>query len=384
MKNQYKGVVMSAAVSLISMFTSIEASAFSEKSFGKLSDGTETKIWRLVGRGGLIMDVTDYGGRIVRVYVPDRNGNLADVTLGWNSAAEYEKYGYSMGTLIGRFGNRIADGKFVLDGNEYQLECNESKGPRHCNLHGGPKGWDTKVWSAKLGKVGEDPAIKLSLVSPDMDQGFPGEVKIDVVYSITKDNTIVVSYEAITDKPTVINPTHHGYWNLAGESSGNVLSQYLQINADEYTSITDGLIPVKNVPVKDTAFDFTVLRKIDALKDKMAADEALKPTDYWYDHNFMLRGNTGEMKHACTMYDPVSGREMQIWTTEPAMQMYGAQNMDGTMPAKKAGVFYPAFAGMALETQHCPDSPNHPEFPSTKLIPGKKFSSKTEYRFTVK
>lgn len=357
----------------------------SPKPFGKLSDGRETKLWRLTGEGGMIVDVTDYGGRIVRVYAPDRHGNLADVTLGWNTAEEYEKFGYSMGTLIGRYGNRIADGKFTLDGKTYTLVCNEtSPAPRNCNLHGGPDGWANRIWDVSATKFEGNPALKLKLVSEDGDQGFPGKVEISVTYAVTPDNVLVIDYDAVTDKPTVINPTHHGYWNLAGEASGNVLSQQLMIFADEYTSITPGLIPVKNVPVKGTPFDFTSLRRIDALQETMKKDASLAPTDYWYDHNFMLRGKNGELKQACTMYDPVSGREMQIWTTEPAMQMYGAQNMDGTHPAKRPGSFYPAFAGMALETQHCPDSPNHPEFPSTTLRPGERFTSRTEYRFTTR
>ena len=355
------------------------------KDFGKLSDGREAKVWRIVGEGGLVVDVTDYGGRIVRVYAPDRHGNLDDVALGWNTAAEYEKYGYSMGTLIGRYGNRIADGKFVLDGKTYELECNEtSPAPRHCNLHGGPKGWDSCLWKVRETKFEGAPALELVLESPDGDQGFPGKVTMKVVYAVTADNKLVVTYEATTDKPTVLNPTHHGYWNLAGEASGNVLSQELEICADEYSEITDGLIPVRNAPVKGTVFDFTAMRRIDALKPRMDADEKLAPTTHWYDHNFMLRGAVGEMKRACTMRDGVSGREMQVWTTEPAMQMYGAQNMDGTLPAKRAGAMYPQYAGMALETQHCPDSPNHPEFPSTVLRPGETFRSRTEYRFSAR
>ncbi len=355
------------------------------KDFGKLSDGREAKVWRIVGEGGLVVDVTDYGGRIVRVYAPDRHGNLDDVALGWNTAAEYEKYGYSMGTLIGRYGNRIADGKFVLDGKTYELECNEtSPAPRHCNLHGGPKGWDSCLWKVRETKFEGAPALELVLESPDGDQGFPGKVTMKVVYAVTADNKLVVTYEATTDKPTVLNPTHHGYWNLAGEASGNVLSQELEICADEYSEITDGLIPVRNAPVKGTVFDFTAMRRIDALKPRMDADEKLAPTTHWYDHNFMLRGAVGEMKRACTMRDGVSGRELQVWTTEPAMQMYGAQNMDGTLPAKRAGAMYPQYAGMALETQHCPDSPNHPEFPSTVLRPGETFRSRTEYRFSAR
>ena len=353
------------------------------KDFGKLSDGRTAKIWRIGGADGIVVDVSDYGGRVVRVYVPDRHGNLADVALGWNTAAEYEKYGFSMGTLIGRYGNRIADGRFTLEGRECQLPVNEKTETRNCNLHGGPKGWDSKIWKVKPAKglPKGSKGLELSYVSKDGEMGFPGTVKCKVTYAVGPGNVLSVSYEATTDKTTVINPTHHGYWNLAGESSGDVLGQELQIFADEYTMTTPGLIPTKNAPVKGTGFDFTKLRPIGAKADWMAKTGWLKAMDNWYDHNFFLRGKAGEMKQAATMRDPVSGRRMEIWTTEPCMQMYGAQNMDGTMPAKEPGKKLVKCAGVALETQHAPDSPNHPEFPSTTLHPGETFRSRTEYRF---
>ena len=357
------------------------------KDFGKLSDGRTAKIWRIGGADGIVVDVSDYGGRVVRVYVPDRHGNLADVALGWNTAAEYEKYGFSMGTLIGRYGNRIKDGRFTLDGKEYQLPINEDKKneatQRNCNLHGGPEGWDSKVWKVKpLKKLPKGSSgLELTYVSKDGEMGFPGKVSVKVTYTITKDNVLAVDYEATTDKPTVINPTHHGYWNMAGESSGDVLAQELQVFADEYTKTDAGLIPTTNAPVKGTGFDFTELRAIGAKAKWMEKTAWLRAMDNWYDHNFFLRGKTGEMKQAATMRDPVSGRRMEIWTTEPCMQMYGAQNMNGTMPAKEAGKKLVKCAGVALETQHAPDSPNHPEFPSTVLRPGETFRSRTEYRF---
>ena len=353
------------------------------KDFGKLSDGRKTRIWRLQGRDGFAVDITDYGGRVVRVYAPDRHGNLADVALGWNTAAEYEKYGFSMGTIIGRYGNRIKDGRFTLDGREFQLPVNEDNPPRHNNLHGGPKGWDTKVWKAKPAKglPKGSQGLELTYVSKDGEMGFPGKVTVKVTYSITRDNVLAVDYEAVTDKATVVNPTHHGYWNLAGEASGDVLSQELQIFADEYTMADSGLIPTTNAPVKGTGFDFTELRAIGAKAKWMEKTAWLKAMDNWYDHNFFLRGKVGEMKQAVNMRDPVSGRRMEIWTSEPCMQMYGAQNMKGNMPTKTAGKKLVKYAGVALETQHAPDSPNHPEFPSTVLRPGETFRSRTEYRF---
>ena len=353
--------------------------------FGVTAKGEKVSLYVLKGAGGLKLEVTDFGGRVVRCWAPDKNGKFADVTLGWNTVAEYEKNGFSMGTLIGRYGNRIRDGKFTLDGKEIQLPVNETApAPRHCNLHSGPDGWDSKVWTAEpFVEGGNNPGLKLTLVSPDGDMGFPGMVKCTVTYKVLPDNTWTIDYEATTDKPTVLNLTHHSYWNMAGEASGNVLEQELQVFADKWTKTDDGLIPLKDEPVAGTGFDFTTMRKISAKADWMAAQSWLKCTDNWYDHNFVLRGKSGELKIAAAMRDPKSGRKVEVWTTEPCMQMYGAQNMNGTMNAKASGVKYPQFAGMALETQHYPDSPNHPEFPSTVLRPGETFRSHTEYRFSA-
>ena len=321
--------------------------------FGKLADGKETTIYRLKGLGGIILDITDYGGRLVRCYAPDKYGNLADVTLGWNTPGEYETLGFSMGTLIGRYGNRIADGKFKLDGQEYQLPINEDKKTettqRHCNLHGGPEGWDKKVWKARPLRMGPVQGLELTYVSKDGEMGFPGTVTCKVTYKVLPNNV----------------------WTE------------LQIFADEYTQTTPGLIPTKNAPVKGTGFDFTELRPIGAKADLMKADKSLAAMDNWYDHNFVLRGEAGKLKQAVKMRDPASGRTMEIWTTEPCMQMYGAQNMTDAVPAKAAGRHLCQFAGVALETQHAPDSPNRSDFPSTVLKPGDTFKSHTEYRFGV-
>ena len=365
----------------IVVMAAVAASALALRAadFGKLSDGRETHVYRLVGEGGLILDVSDYGGRVVRLYAPDRFGNLADVTLGWNTAAEYEKFGFSMGTLIGRYGNRIAGGRFTLDGKAYQLPVNEKKTTsatrRHCNLHGGPDGWDTKIWKTRLFREGDTPGIELSLVSPDGDMGFPGTVTMKVTYTVLPKNIWRIEYEATTDKPTVVNPTHHSYWNLAGEASGNVLDQLLMVNADKYTQTDAGLIPTKDAAVDGTGFDFRKPRPIGSMAAWMAAQDSLKPMGNWYDHNFVLNGKVGEMKLAAEMSDPKSGRVLEV---------YGAQNMTTGLPAKEKGKNLCQFAGVALETQHYPDSPNHPEFPSTVLRPGEVFHSVTEYHFKTR
>ncbi len=354
--------------------------------FGKLANGKEAKLYRLRGAGGLILDVTDWGGRLVRCYAPDKYGNLADVTLGWNTVEEYEKNGFSMGTLIGRYGNRIKDGKFKLDGVEYTLPINEDKQTeftkRHNCIHGGAGGWDKQVWSARILRMNAVPVLELTYVSKDGEMGFPGTVTCKVTYRVLPNNTWTIDYEATTDKATVLNLTHHTYWNLAGEASGCVLGQELQIFADEYTQTDAGLIPTKNAPVKGTGFDFTQLRAIGAEAEWVKDEKSLAAMGNWYDHNFVLRGENGKLKQACTMRDPASGRRMEIWTTEPCMQMYGAQNMTTALNAKAAGAHLCPRAGVALETQHFPDSPNHPEFPSTVLRPGETFRSHTEYRFS--
>ncbi len=382
--NNTKLLATAAAAAALTLSTLAAPTAPTKRSFGRLSDGTETTLYTLRGAGGLILDVSDYGGRLVRCYAPDRYGNLADVTLGWNTPAEYEKQGFSMGTLIGRFGNRISDGKFTLDGKEYQLPLNEtSPGVRHNNLHGGPDGWDSKVWQTRPFVDGDVVGLVLTLTSPDGDMGFPGTVQCKVTYRVLPTNVWTIDYEATTDKPTVLNLTHHSYWNLAGEASGDVLKQELQVFADRYTATDAGLIPTVDMPVKGTGFDFTKPRAIGSEAAWMAAQPALAPMDNWYDHNFALRGAIGELHPAATLRDPVSGRRLEVWTTEPCMQMYGAQNMDGSLAAKTPGRKLPQYAGVALETQHYPDSPNHPEFPSTVLRPGQTFKSRTEYRFTA-
>lgn len=353
--------------------------------FGRLGTGEAARLYTLQGKDGLRLEVSDFGGRLVRAWVPDRNGRLDDVALGWNTAEEYERYGCFMGPIIGRYGNRIADGRFVLDGNVYQLPINEEMPPpRHCNVHSSPGGWDAKIWNARQFKDGDADCLELTYVSKDGEVGFPGTVKAKVVYSVLPGNVWRLDYELATDKPTVVNPTHHSYWNLGGEASGSVLDHQLRIFADKYTKTTQGLIPIKDAPVKGTGFDFTELRPIGAKREMMERDPSLKASNFWYDHNFALRGKIGEMHQAAELYEPKSGRVMEIWTTEPCLQMFGCQDFTGDLPTKTPGRKLCKFGGVVFETQHYPDSPNHPEFPSTVLRPGQVFHSITEYRFKTR
>ena len=382
-------LLAAAGCESVEAWRATRAAAPAVRVFGATRAGEKVSLYTLRGVGGLTLEVTDFGGRLVRCWAPDRDGRVEDVTLGWNTVAEYEQNGFSMGTLIGRYGNRIRDGRFALDGKTYQLPVNEVKpAPRHCNLHGGPQGWDTKVWRARpfVEKDGVGrfvPGLELLLDSPDGDMGFPGRVACTVTYRVFPDNVWRIDYRATTDRPTVLNLTHHSYWNLAGEASGDVLGQELQLFADLFTKTDDGLIPVANAPVKGTGFDFTELRRIGARADWMAACDWLKCTDNWYDHNFFLRGEAGTLRPAAVMRDPASGRKLEVFTTEPCLQVYGAQNMDGTLAAKTPGRKYVKYAGLALETQHAPDSPNRPDFPSVALRPGETFRSTTLYRFSA-
>ena len=369
-----------AALAMVGCSTVAPSAKVTKAPFGVTKDGEAASLYTIEGAGGLKIEVTDFGGRLVRCWAPDRNGKLADVAIGFGTVGEYEKNGFSVGTLIGRFGNRIKDGKFTLDDKEYQLAINEAKpAPRHCNLHGGPVGWDAKVWDVTPVADG----LRLTLLSPDGDMGFPGSVICMVTYRVLPDNTWTIDYEATTDRPTVLNLTHHSYWNMAGEANGDVLGQELQVFADKFTKTDDGLIPLKDESVAGTGFDFRTPCAIGSKKAWMGAQEWLKCTDNWFDHNFVLNGKLGELHPAAMLRDPKSGRKLEVFTTEPCLQIYGAQNFDGTMKTKTAGKTYGSCAGLVFETQHYPDSPNHPEFPTTVLRPGETFRSHTEYRFSA-
>lgn len=333
--------------------------------FGRLSDGRETRLWRVTNGHGLVFDFTDYGCRIVRALVPDREGRMTDVTLGWNTAADYERYRACMGTVIGRFANRIADGRFVLDGKVYDLEVNERKNERHSNLHSAPDGWDRFVWQGEALPDG----VVFTRTSPDGESGFPGTVRAKIVYRLLENDTWRIDYEAVTDRPTIINLTNHAYWNLAGESSGDTRSHELKIFADRYAKTDARLIPIRDVPVESTPYDF---RKAVVVGERPDLD-----------HNFVLSGRLGELHPAATLHDPRSGRTLDIWTTEPCLQVYTGQGLGPWVPSKTFGRTLCKWAGIALETQHYPDSPNHPEFPSVILRPGEIFRSATEYRFAL-
>jgi aldose 1-epimerase len=341
--------------------------------FGTMPDGT--KVWRYtMTNGSTRIRVITYGGIIQTIETPDRHGRLGNITLGFPTLSDYlTKNSTYFGALIGRYGNRIAKGRFTLDGQTYQLTTNNNGN----TLHGGTTGFDQRVWSATPVTAGGGVALRLSHTSPDGDQGFPGTLKTDVTISVTRHNAIRFDYRATTDKPTVVNLTNHSYFNLSGEGSGTVYDHRLQINGSRYTPVgSSELIPTgKIASVRGTPLDFT---RPTAIGDRIrtAFDQLLYGQGY--DHNFVLDGSG--WKTAARVKDPASGRTLSIATDQPGLQFYSGNFLDGTLVGT-GGRVYRQGDGFALETQHFPDSPNHAGFPSTELKPGQVYQSTTVYQF---
>lgn len=344
-------------------------------SFGKISDGTEVYAYTLANSQGSKAVITNYGGRLVSLLVPDKNGKLTDVVVGLKTAAEYEDSTDAyFGAIIGRFGNRIANGKFKLADKEYNLFKNN--GPN--TLHGGKKGFQSVVWTARQPNAN---TLELTYLAKDMEEGFPGNLPVKVTYSLSNDNELTIDYEATTDKITVVNLTNHSYFNLNGEGSGTILNHLMQINADSYTPVNATLIPTgKIAPVAGTPFDFRQPTRIGArIKAK---DEQLKFAG-GYDHNYVLNKNSGGgLNLAATATGDKSGIVMQVRTQEPGVQFYSGNFMQGQNTFKNGSKddFQTAFC---LETQHFPDSPNQPNFPSTVLKPGDTYKTRTVYQFSA-
>jgi aldose 1-epimerase len=341
--------------------------------FGKTTDGQEVKIVTLANGKGLTARITTYGGILVSMETPDRNGKMGDVVLGFDNLESYLKPHPCFGAIIGRYANRIGGAKFTLDGKEYKLAANDGVN----TLHGGIKGFDKVVWKIEKSEAKADRAeLKLSYTSRDGEEGYPGNLKCIVTYAVTADNKLEMKYEATTDKPTVVNLTNHAYWNLAGQGSGDILGHELMINADSYTAVDKGLIPTGELKsVKGTPLDFTKAETVGS---------RIKQVDIGgYDHNYVLKGKVGKMKLAARVYEPTSGRVMEIETTEPGVQFYTSNWLDGTLKGKQ-GKVYNKYGALCLETQHYPDSPNKANFPSTVLRPGEKYETITVHTFTTK
>jgi aldose 1-epimerase len=339
--------------------------------FGSLEDGTTVDMLTLKNARGATAKVITYGATLTELWIPDRNGKLGDVVLGFDKLPGYVENHPYFGATVGRVANRIAKGKFTLDGREYSLEINNPPN----SLHSGPKGLSHMVWKAEPLHEPHAAAVRFSCVSPDGDGGFPGKLSVTVVYRLTDDDELQLEYSAKTDKATPINLTNHSYFNLGGGK--HILDEILYLPAERYTPVDATLIPTGEIlPVKGTPLDFT---KPTAIGARIAE---MKGNPGGYDHNYVLSNKAGEFKLAARVSDPRSGRQMEVWTTEPGAQFYSANFLDGTLTGK-GGVAYGKHAGFCLETQHFPDSVNHPDFPSVILRPGGVYRTATTYKFSV-
>ena len=346
--------------------------------FGKTQDGQQAYLYTLTNANGLVVKITNYGGTITELWTPDRRGNLGDIVLGFDNLKDYEEKSPYFGCLIGRYGNRIAKGKFTLDGKEYTLAINNDEN----HLHGGLKGFDKVIWDAEPFQTEDSVGLILQYLSKDMEEGYPGNLDVKVVYTLTNKDTLEIDYEATTDKPTVCNLTNHNYYNLAGQGVGNNYKNQLMINADYFTPIDETLIPTGELrPVKGTPMDFT---QMTAIGERIDADSTQLKYGGGYDHNWVLnKENKNTVCLAAKVYEPKSGREMVIFTTEPAIQFYSGNFLDGSLVGKEGKLYKHRYA-YCLETQHYPDSPNRPEFPTTVLRPGETYKTKTVHKFSVR
>lgn len=335
--------------------------------------GKPTALYVLKNKNGAEACVTNYGGRLVSVMVPDKNGKMTDVVLGYDNIGKYVASDGNYGALIGRYGNRVAQGKFSLDSVEYQLPQNNNG---HC-LHGGPEGYHTRMWDAKQLN---DQAVELTYLSKDGEAGFPGNLDIKVTYTLTDDNAVAIKYEATTDKLTVVNLTNHSYFNLSGVPGSQVLDQEIMINADTYTPVDSTLIPISVLDVvAETPMDLRQPVAIGAHIDE-SFEQLVRGRGY--DHNWVLNSKGDINVLAAKAYSPASGIGLEVYTNEPGVQFYTGNFMEGTDTGKH-GVLYPHRGAFCLETQHYPDSPNQPVFPSTQLSPGEKYVSECVYKFTA-
>ncbi|MBO0722035.1 MAG: galactose mutarotase [Blastocatellia bacterium] len=369
--------------SMVLIATVVFTGAFGEKgkanlkkeSFGKTADGQEVELYTLSNANGVEARIATYGGIIVSLKVPDREGKLDDVVLGFDNLDGYLKEHPFFGALVGRYGNRIGKAKFTLNGKEYKLAANNGEN----SLHGGKKGFDKAVWKAKPVTVKDGAALELSYLSKDGEEGYPGNLSAKVTYTLTNNNELKIDYAATTDQDTVVNLTNHSYFNLKGEGKGDILAHELQINADRFTPVDAGLIPTGELrSVKGTPLDFTQLT---AIGSRINQDDDQLKYGSGYDENFVLNGKAGTLRPAAKVVEPTTGRVMEVLTTEPGVQFYTANHLEG-IKGKGDKTYGPHYA-FCLETQHFPDSPNKPDFPSTVLKKGGHYQTTTVFRFST-
>ncbi len=349
-----------------------------EKSvFGKTNKGQSIDLYTLTNDHGMVVTLTNWGATIVSIQAPDRSGKNADVVLGYDTAAGYIGDTGYLGVTVGRYGNRIAKGRFKLDGKEYKLAQND--GENH--LHGGVAGFNKKLWEAKEIKPANGVAVQMHCLSKDGEEGYPGNLDVSVTFTLDNKNEVKIDYLATTDKPTVVNLTNHSYFNLLGDAAGDILGHEIMINADRFTPVDAGLIPTGELrPVAGTPMDFKQPKAVGArINDKY--EQLLFGKGY--DHNWVIIQAGAAPRLAARLSEPKMGRVMEVLTTEPGIQFYSGNFLDGTIKGKKGRV-YQHRLGLCLETQHFPDSPNHPDFPSTTLKPGQKYQTTTIYRFSAK
>ena len=338
--------------------------------FGRTQDGQPVEMYTLTNRNGMVAKVITYGAILTELQVPDRNGKPADVVLGFDNLNDYLTRNPFFGAIAGRYANRIAKGEFTLDGTTYHLPVNN--GPN--SLHGGNKGFDKRVWKAEPRQSSQGQSVTFTYLSKDGEEGYPGNLTATCTYTLTNDNALKLEYTATTDKPTVVNLTNHSYFNLAGEGSGTILDHVLTINADNYTPTDETLIPTGQIaPVEGTPYDFRKPATIGARIDQVGAG---------YDMNYALNGPAGKLATCARLKDPRSGRVMEVLTTQPGVQLYSGIHLDGKL-AGPSGRPYGKAGAVCLETQHFPDSPNHPNFSSTVLRPGEKYDQVTVFKFSA-
>jgi aldose 1-epimerase len=368
--------IFCGAMILLLSFEAQAQGKVTKESFGKTTDGQSVDLYTLRNDRGAEVKITNYGGTVTSLKVPDRNGKFDDIVLGFDNLNDYLKATAYFGALIGRYGNRIGKGRFTLNGVEYQLATNN--GENH--LHGGIKGFDKVVWNAKPLKVPDGAALVLTYLSKDGEEGYPGNLSVTVIYTLTNTNDLKIDYSATTDKDTIVNLTHHSYFNLAGQGNGDILNHRLWINAARFTPTDAGAIPTGELrAVSGTPFDFT---RPTAIGARINQDYEQLKLGKGYDHNFVLNGKMGVLRRVARASDATSGRVMDVWTTEPGIQFYSGNFLDGSLTGKDGKVYQQRY-GFCLETQHYPDSPNKPAFPTTVLRKGARYHTVTIYRFSA-
>ncbi len=366
---------------MCAFLTSCGSESSSESVFGKMPDGREVKLFTLTNEAGMVAKVTEYGAILVSITTPDRDGKFADVTHGYDTLEGWLGNTSYFGSTVGRFGNRIAHGKFTLDGKEYTVPTNNDPGGIPCGLHGGIKGFDKVLWKGTPFFDATGDGVKLTYVSADGEEGYPGELTVEVTYQLTNNNELIWDAKATTSAPTVLNIVHHSYWNLSGDPNTSINDHELTLWSDKYLPTNAGLIPLGvEAPVVGTPMDFTKPRAIGARVDDDF--EALK-LGGGYDHAWVLNGmQSGDLNKAAKVHDPKTGRTMTISTNQPAVQFYGGNFLDGTATGK-GGVAYQHRTALCLETENYPDAPNQPKFPSAELRPGEVYHHRMVHAFTA-